>query len=341
MIPRILGGRPVIPIAAFSSGGAILCFHSITTSELPAAGDAHVSLEQFRGYVRVARRLGRLVPLGELLRRHAQGQSTGGLIAITLDDAYAALGREVREIISREAIPITVFVVSESAATGGAYWWDRVDDLFPLTPAERWRAFETACGVPDAYRRKQPPEHGPLRPLRQWVLAKYRGRWPIHLEPVLAALEHEIGLSTRHRSMTFDELAGLAAMPEVEIGVHTASHPVLPFLSTSDLEREILGCYADLRERFESVLPVLAIPFGLFDERTMRAASSVGMIASLTLSGDTLAGYAGRHALPRICLTRRDTCTRLGMRILALPRLKRRCFAQTLTMYPALPSAST
>jgi len=331
----------MMPMRRPMSGGAILAFHSITTPELPGEGTAHVSLEAFQSFIRVARRLGELVRLSELVRRHQHGQSTSGLIAVTLDDAYAALHGEFREFVLQEAVPITVFVVTQAAAIAARYWWDRIDDVFPRVAPDRWRAFEDVCGVPDEYRRGQPRHHGPLRPLRQWLLAAYAGRWPGHLEPALQALEHGAGFRTRQRSMTFAELAELAAIPWVEVGVHTVSHPVLPLLSDPDLRQEIEGAYADLRERFATVLPILAVPFGLFDQRTLRAAGAAGMTASCTVAGGTLNGDAPSHVLPRVCVGRSDTPTTLGLRLLGLRELVRRCLGRPVSLFPDLPSATT
>jgi peptidoglycan/xylan/chitin deacetylase (PgdA/CDA1 family) len=321
--------------------GAILCFHSVTTPGLPAEGTAHVPLEAFRSYIRVASRLGRFVPLGELVQRHAQGRSTSGLIALTLDDAYASLCSEFRDLVSREALPIAIFVVTRAAAKGATYWWDRIEDLFPRVESARWRALEAACGVPEEYRRGQPRDHGPLRPLRQWLLASYAGRWPDHLEPALAALEREVGHQTRHRSMTFQELADLAAMPGVELGVHTVSHPVLPLLPDEDLAQEVAAGFATLRERFRSVLPILAIPFGLYDERTVRFARSAGMTTCLSLGGGLVDGQLDHQVLPRICINRGETSARLGLRLLGVPDLVRRCLGRPPESYPDLPSATT
>jgi peptidoglycan/xylan/chitin deacetylase (PgdA/CDA1 family) len=321
--------------------GAILCFHSVTTSSLPAEGTAHVPLEAFESYVRVARRFGEIISLGELVRRHLQGRSTSGLVALTFDDAYLALRTELRPFLAREAVPIAVFIVTRAAATGATYWWDRIDDVFPRVEPNRWREFETACGVPEEYRRRQPRAYGPLRPLRQWLLAAYAGRWPDHLEPELAGLEREVGVQTVHRSMTFDEVTELAATIPVEIGVHTVSHPVLPLLADDDLNREIAASYAVLRERFVSPLPILSIPFGLYDQRTLQTAVSAGMIASLTLGGTLLNGERHPHAMPRLCLNRGDSGARLGLRLFGVPDLVRRWLRRLPDAYPELPSATS
>jgi len=177
--------------------------------------------------------------------------------------------------------------------------------------------------------------------LRQWVLAKHSGRWPQALEPLLTALETEAGTGTRQRSMTFEELADFVALPSVDLGVHTVTHPVLPLLSDAELEREISACHAALRERFADVLPILAVPFGLFDARTVRVASAAGMTASLTLAGATLRRHHSPDDLPRFCISRDETAWKLTLRlanVLDWVRPRRRRGAR---MYPALPSATT
>src|SRR5258706_251240 len=171
----VLGLRPR------TAAGAILCFHSVTTPESPSRSDIHVSLQKFKSLIAAARGIGHLVPLRDLVRRHFAGRSTAGLISITADDAYASLLGETADFLRREAIPLTVFVVAQAAALGGAFWWDRVDDLFPHVSTSRWRAFEDAAGLPPEYRNRHLAPYGPLRPLRQWILSAFTGRWPSEL----------------------------------------------------------------------------------------------------------------------------------------------------------------
>ena len=326
----------------FRTGGAVLCFHSVTTPALPAEGAAHVPVDTFTALIGAARLFGEIVPLSELVRRHREGRNTSGMIAVTFDDAYAALRTELSDVIARQAIPITVFVVADAAATGARFWWDRVDDSFTRVAADRWRSFETACGLGDEYRQGQPREYGPLRPLRQWLLATHAGRWPRHLDATLDALEREAGWQTLHRSMNFDELSEFASQPWVEIGVHTVSHPVLPLLSDHELAHEIAASYDALRERFTTgIVPILAVPFGLYDERTIRTARAAGMLASLTLGGVTLNGGTSNDAIPRFCIDTAATSVRLGMRLLGVRDLVRSWSGTGAAPYPDLPSPTS
>jgi peptidoglycan/xylan/chitin deacetylase (PgdA/CDA1 family) len=332
------------------SPGAILCFHGVTSPTpalapasraAPSQSEVHVPAAAFRALIAAARQMGQLVPLRDLVHRHVTGRSTAGLIAVTADDAYASLLGDIADYVAREAIPFTVFAVMDGAAVGAPFWWDRVDDLFPLVSRERWRAFEDGCGLADDFRRGQPARFGPLRPLRQWVLAAHRGRWPAALEQQLQALEADAGVRTTQRSMTFDELTRFAAIPSVDVGVHTISHPVLPLLPDRDLNREIALGYQLLHERFANAVPILAVPFGLFDERTVSAARESGMTASLTLGGTTLNQGLSRDSLPRFCIARNDTPIKLRLRLTGLLDGGRWWRGRSAPRYPALPSATT
>jgi peptidoglycan/xylan/chitin deacetylase (PgdA/CDA1 family) len=291
--------------------------------------------------IAAAKCMGQLVRLRDLVRRHLAGRSTAGLIAVTVDDAYASLLGEAADFVSREAIPLTVFVVVEATALRSAYWWDRIDNLFPRVPRERWRVFENACGLTTDYRTGQPARYGPLRPLRQWLLAAHAGRWPRELEPLLRGLEEETGTQTLQRPMTFEELARFAALPSVDVGVHTLSHPVLPLVPDPALSGEITGGYRALVERFVNVVPILAVPFGLFDSRTVLAAREAGMMASLTLAGATLKQHSGRDDLPRFCITRSDTTLKLPLRLAGVRDWVRVWRLGAPLPYPDLPSPTT
>ena len=323
-----------------STPGSILCFHSLADGPLDA-GSPHVSAATLRMAVDAARAAGEIVPLRELLARHAAGRSTHGLSALTFDDAYAALLSPDATFLQREHIPFTVFVTTNASREGRVFWWDRVDELFPRTSFERWRSLERACGVPDSFRDGQPVDFGPLRPLRQWMLHAYRGRTPSHVNDALTELERELGVRTAQRAMTFQELESLARHPTVDVGVHTCSHPVLPLLADDELAAEITFCHQSLRERFQRVVPVLAVPFGLFDSRSTRIARAAGMSASLTLASRTLQRSRGEDWLPRFCVCAGETPVKLLLRLSGVMERWHSWRDGPPPPYPALPSATS
>jgi peptidoglycan/xylan/chitin deacetylase (PgdA/CDA1 family) len=290
-----------------------------------------VPVEELIGAIEFVRRFARIVPLSELLERHRAGKSTEGLISLTFDDGYAALPALIGSYVSRVNVPISVFITTRASDQAARFWWDRIDDCFPRISPERWRAFENAVGVPDAYRTGQPAEYGPLRPLRQWIMAQYLGRWPQHLESALSDLEH--GTTSAQRAMSWDEIAAFGANGLVEYGVHTLTHPVLPLLSDKDFADEVGGAHRELLAHVPNALPVLAIPFGLYDSRTIDLARRAGMQTSLTLDNRTMRGIPASAAPPRVSMRSGLKKWKLFLR-LTVPR-------KPPSGYPALPSATT
>src|SRR5262245_22536753 len=128
--PRLIGP---------SSSACVLCFHGVTTTAEPSDSVTHVPVSTFKEMVQAVRSLGEIVPLSELVSRHQENRPTGGLYAITFDDAYASLQGEVAEVLQRDRIPATVFVTTDATQYGAAFWWDRLEDTQLHVTADRWR----------------------------------------------------------------------------------------------------------------------------------------------------------------------------------------------------------
>lgn len=324
-----------------TAGGAVLVYHGILESaEVPSAGSMHVNPERFAATVRALTRVSTLVPLSELLSRQRRGQSTKGLVAITFDDAYHSVRGPTQTLIASAPVPITLFVVLDGARTGAPFWWDRIEKVIAVATRDRWRLFEDYCGLPEAFRRGQSPTQGPLWPFRQWILAEHLGRWPAALEEPLAELEQELGCRATQRPLTFDELDTLARNPLVDVAAHSVSHPVLPLLSDDEIRHEIGSSYRALRARYPNTLSVLAPPFGLYDDRTIKIGQEEGLSACLTIDATLLDDSAPSYTIPRIGMTAAHRPWQAMLFALGCwrgMRPKRRDTPE----YPVLPSATT
>jgi peptidoglycan/xylan/chitin deacetylase (PgdA/CDA1 family) len=321
--------------------GAVFCFHGIDADATPSRSSMHVPLGLLEAIVDSIRSLGTIVPLRDLVSRHIAGRSTRGMLAVTADDGYASwLAAE--PFLERHGMPVTIFAVSGALDTGRRFWWDRLEDSVSRAHPERWRQFEDECDLPAAYRQGQPAAEGPVRPLRQWVLAQHAGRWPEALEEPLTQLENELGPRTHQRAMTEMELAGFLARTGADVGVHTVSHAALPYLPDQELVTEIRQGYEALRERFPDTLPYLALPFGLFDARTLRLAADAGMTVSLTLPGCPLdRPFSAEVGMPRLCVVRQHTPGKLTLKASGVAWLLDRMRGEAVTSYPVLPSPTT
>ena len=305
MLTRIL--RP------FARSGAILCYHGIATGGIHSP--VHHTVAELEAAVGVARDLGRIVSLSDVVRIHQGGQNTAGLFALTFDDAYLSL-TAAAAFLRREQVPITVFAVSDALDEGRVFWWDRLGAVLErLTPSEV-TALSDRWDIPAWFRdRWSGPDFPPGWELRQWVIARYAGRWPVELEETLRELEPLANLPPTDRSMTWSELSDFAGMGWVEVGVHTRSHAALPLLAIAEQRQEIGGCYEELRGRFQSSAPVLAAPFGFINEDTIAATRASGLRACLGLGDRTLRFAGSIGALPRFCMMHPQSRVRLGPRL--------------------------
>lgn len=297
----------------FSRSGAILCYHGIATSEVRSP--IHHTVTELETAVGVARGLGQIIPLKELVRLYRERKSTAGLFSITFDDAYLSM-QSAAELFRREQVPVTVFAISDALDEGRRFWWDRLAVVLDRLSINEIRNLSDRWRIPETFRTTwSGTEFGPGWSLRQWIVARYAGRWPDEFEESLQELEQGDGLAAIDRSMTWEELASFAASGPIDIGVHTCSHAALSLLGAGEQRREIAMCHERLREAFPATVPILAAPFGLFNRDTVTATQEVGLEVCLGLGNRTLRFAGETGALPRFCMMHPESTLKLGPRL--------------------------
>jgi peptidoglycan/xylan/chitin deacetylase (PgdA/CDA1 family) len=264
--------------------GGVIAYHGVGTS--PHSTAMHVSPDRLRAHLAFLRERYTVVPLRELIDRWHRGSSTRGCVAITFDDAYVGVARFAQPILRELDLEATIFVTTSHAAAGAAYWWDAAElDRLSCRGAP-WENTPGMLGL----RSLESGQALSMDTVRSRVLAGYNGRWPGALR----------GDESVWRSMTWDELRALAADERFDFGVHTESHPALPFLSEREQVSEMAENLATLRHRLPRVLPVVAYPYGLYDRTTVRAARQAGLVAGLTMEGRAPSAHPNPMIIPRV-----------------------------------------
>jgi peptidoglycan/xylan/chitin deacetylase (PgdA/CDA1 family) len=133
-------------------------------------------------------------------------------------------------------------------------------------------------------------------------------------ESALAAIEHVVG-AVPQRSLTESELMELARSDLIDFGCHTQSHPALPLLSEDEQRREIRQSYIWLADRSPRVYPLLAYPYGLYDDRTVQAARDAGMEAAFSIEGWAARSRFDLYTCPRIGMADVNNLRSLGLRL--------------------------
>ena len=85
-----------------------------------------------------------------------------------------------------------------------------------------------------------------------------------------------------------------------EVQSHTVSHGRLTDMPPSQLDREMRESRATIEREMHHSVEVIAYPFGIYDERVMRAASAAGYEFGLRADADLVVGKPLQYRMPRI-----------------------------------------
>jgi peptidoglycan/xylan/chitin deacetylase (PgdA/CDA1 family) len=307
--------------------GVILMYHRI--AEPPSDPQLLcVSPRHFAEQLEVVQQSFRIITLHELVRRSYAGEPLAGTAAITFDDGYADNLHHARPALQRAGAPATVFVTSSYMGNSVEFWWDELErvllqagtvpPLLELRIGDRrysWNLGEDAHYDVTALERNRGwnVEQGTL-PTRRHEL--YRC---LHmLLSMLPSAQREDALSqlrtwaqlgrdgrASHRALTEDETRALAQDGLVEIGAHTATHPVLSMLPLAEQKAEMRTG----KERLEQVIgrPVtsFAYPYGALSDykaETVKAAQELGFDCACSTFANVITGGRDRYQLPRFAV---------------------------------------
>lgn len=112
-------------------------------------------------------------------------------------------------------------------------------------------------------------------------------------------------------TMDWEELRELAARG-TQIGSHTKSHPHLPLLSDTEIERELRESKLECEDALGRPCRFLAYPYGEHDARVRTAVQRVGYEAAFALRAEADPG--NHYALPRVGLYQRDSQLRATLK---------------------------
>lgn len=243
-----------------------------------------------------------LIPLDAVPARLNSGAGSRPFAVLTFDDGYRDNVEYAWPILRRHGAPWTIFVATEFADGRGRLWWIELEqaiaqlnhvalslgserlELPARTAREKSAAFETLF-----HRLRAGPEDR-LRAVTQDLAA----RADVPAERLAATL-----------CLSWDELRSLAREPDVTIGAHTRTHPVLAKHDVMTAEREIVESRMILEQRLGRPVRHFAYPVGdptSAGPREFGLAKRAGFLTAVT----TRPGHLFRdhvrhlHALPRV-----------------------------------------
>lgn len=251
-------------------GAVLLCYHNVVDGDVALPDPAlHIARGRFAQQMDWLAARFTVLPLAELMRRAARGDSLRGLAAVTFDDAYVGTLTHGLDELRRRAVPSTVFVPTAAVTSQTPFWWDTEAGAGAARDhASRDELLEQLAGdATQILARQSASLTAPLPP--QCLPAGWEQLRS--LDSTLVALES-----------------------------HTVNHRTLPRLNDQDLVSELRGS-ADTMERELGRRPSwIAYPYGRWDARVARQALASGYTGGFALDGRDVTPRSALGSLPRL-----------------------------------------
>jgi peptidoglycan/xylan/chitin deacetylase (PgdA/CDA1 family) len=236
--------------------------------------------------------------LSRLVAGLERGEIEHGSVALTFDDAYLETLVVVEPILAELEIPATVFVTTSSL--GQELWWDRLHRVLS-TRGEAEKTLQIRAG---AFEYSGATRAGKGR--NGLLMDLYRGLLAASEEDRLAAvsaIEEWAGPGPaeppRSRVLSREELVTLAKAPQIDIGSHTVTHPMMARLKREEQARELGPSREFLEDLLGRPVPWFSYPNGSFSPVTRQLVEEAGFKGACGSRNDVVTSQSDRFLLPR------------------------------------------
>jgi glycosyltransferase involved in cell wall biosynthesis/peptidoglycan/xylan/chitin deacetylase (PgdA/CDA1 family) len=120
--------------------------------------------------------------------------------------------------------------------------------------------------------------------------------------PLRSPLDQAPSFQALREAMTMEQLRLAVTIPEIAIGGHTVTHPVVTNFSDPELQFEITQCKNTLEERLGRTVRSFAFPGGAVDPRADHILRSCGYQLAATTEAAFIRRGTNPLRLPRVCI---------------------------------------
>jgi peptidoglycan/xylan/chitin deacetylase (PgdA/CDA1 family) len=305
----------------FCRRGLILVYHRIAALDSDPWGTS-VQEHNFREQLQVIREQTDPIPLQVMVNARSDRDLPPRPVSITFDDGYLDNLQTAAPLLAEFKMPATMFLTTGYFSAEREYWWDELDRLV-LGPGPRpevlevehkgrsysWEAgnkTHSSTATETAWRAWEPA----LDPRQALYQSVYELLAPLPLEDKHAVLDQirtwagiPAQLRKNYRTVSKSEARELSARPEIEIGAHTVTHPVLSSLSPAEQRREIESSKSRLESLTGKRVTSFAYPYGKrfhYSNTTTALVKKCGFTCACSNFWGVVTTRTSRFALPRI-----------------------------------------
>lgn len=275
----------------------IINFHNVLAA-MPGALSAQLrrgewdSLAEFERQIAALAARYEFVPLRALAEAIRGGKPRENVCAITFDDGCRGAYQYARPVLKRFGVSAAFFIITQrvrGALPARPTCFDRLEALLALTEQTVLdlsdyddEVYSLASDAEKNAFYKIFRRHSKVTPaeMNERLVAAIARQLEVPEEKLAAYLRHEA-----YEMMSWEEIGALQREGH-EIGGHTRTHPALRQCHAAQLESEIFGCFADLRERLGNHAFPFAYPYGKpkhISEAAIAAVQRAGFACAVTM----------------------------------------------------------
>ena len=258
-----------------------------------------------------------IVSMDEVCQRAVTLAAPKRFVSLTFDGAYKDLITSAYPVLSRHNVPFTVYVPTAFPDGLGEAWWLALEEVIArenrlslVMDRKEWHF--TIANTSEKYQL--------YRLLDDWLRSLAPSDLSSAIKDLCKRYSVDLAALSREASMDWDDLAKLAADPNVTIGSATVNYPVLSHLKDAVASREMAMGKAVAQAALQRDLKHFAYPFGdrtSFRRQHMAMAEEAGFVSAVsTMSGVVeTEGRSNLYSLPRIAWDGRQRSLRV-MRVM-------------------------
>ena len=242
---------------------------------------------------------------------------------ITFDDGYYDNYTNAFPILKARKLPAIIFLTSNFIGTGRPFYWDLIAYCFHHTNLEK-------VELPYLGLQSWVDELTRNEVMQNWIqvlkqLSESDKQKVVNLLPKIMAV-HIPGDAFKNLMMSWSNAKELSENG-IEIGGHTASHPILTRITQDEVSSELLKCKQSIEEAINKPVLSFAYPNGKstdFNAELMRGVYQAGFEVAFTLLPGRMR-YAdilkNPFAIRRVFLSYRDTFPRFVAKLAGANRI--------------------
>jgi peptidoglycan/xylan/chitin deacetylase (PgdA/CDA1 family) len=289
-----------------------------------------VTPSQFAEHLEVLRRYAHPISLQQLSQGLLEGNLPDRSVVITFDDGYADNLYNAKPLLTRYAVPATVFLTTGYIGNEREFWWDELDRVL-LQPGAlpetlrlsvngstyQWKLGKAAHYSEDAAWRHRHWRAWDHRHWRAWEYLfsprqhLYRSLWELlHpltegerrkvLDELLVWAHAEPAPRPTHSTLAAEEVVALAERGVIEVGAHTVTHSALSTLPVASQRDEVFGSKVRLEEILGHRVTSFSYPHGSLSAETTSIIQEAGFTCACSSFAATVVQSTDRFQLPRV-----------------------------------------